>query len=83
LSAHPYPPEGIRLKPAADAHGHLQELHGELDSFFESPPFRRMVTKLVPFSWGTYRVIGRERERRSRAPVNNYILIAHMYVRQP
>jgi len=28
---------GIKL---ARAHGHLQELHGEIDTFFESPPFQ-------------------------------------------
>ncbi|MDQ4002920.1 MAG: hypothetical protein M3259_03650 [Actinomycetota bacterium] len=39
MSAHPYPPEGARLK-LARAHGHLQELRSEIDAFFESPPFR-------------------------------------------
>jgi hypothetical protein len=43
LSARPYPPEGVRLK-LARAHGHLQELHGEIDAFFESPPpFRKAL----------------------------------------
>src|SRR4028118_2206300 len=39
LSVRPYPPEGVSLK-LARAHGHLQELHGEIDTYFKSPPFR-------------------------------------------
>lgn len=42
LSAHPYPPEGVRLK-LARAYGHLQELRGEIDAFFETPPFRKVL----------------------------------------
>ena len=42
MSEHPYQPQGIRLK-LARANGHLQELHGEIDAFFESPPFRTGV----------------------------------------
>jgi hypothetical protein len=55
LSVHPYPPEGVRLK-LARAHGHLQELHGEIDAFFESPPFR--IALYRDESGLNYRLIG-------------------------
>ena len=42
MSAHPYPPEGIRLK-LARAHEHLQETRGEIAACFETPPFRKVL----------------------------------------
>jgi len=39
MAAQSYPPEGVRLK-LARAHQHLEELRSEIDTFFESPPFR-------------------------------------------
>ncbi len=42
MDPQPYPPEGVRLK-LARARRHLEELRGEIDTFFESPPFRRVL----------------------------------------
>ena len=39
MGTRPYPPEGVRLK-LARAHGHLQEVRGEIGSFFKSHPFK-------------------------------------------
>lgn len=40
----PFPPEGVRLK-LARAHQHLEELRGEINEFFASPPFRVVLLK--------------------------------------
>ena len=44
MASQPYPPEGVRLE-LARAHQHLEDLRGEVDAFFESPPFRYVLHK--------------------------------------
>lgn len=42
MASQPYPLDGVRLK-LARAYKHLEELRVELDAFYESPPFRKVL----------------------------------------
>lgn len=44
MAAEPYPPEGVGIK-LAGAPKHLEELRGEIDTFFEPPPFRYVLRR--------------------------------------
>src|SRR5215210_7263147 len=46
-AAAPYPPEGVKLK-LARAYQHLEELRGEIEAFFQSPPFSLALYKDEP-----------------------------------